>query len=231
MKLLVIEDEARIAHDISAALASEGHHVDVARDGLVGDRIVQGAPPDAIILDLGLPRVDGLSLIRKWRDAGYTMPILILSARTNWRDRVEGINAGADDYMTKPFYVEELAARLRGLLRRDRKVEPRREVTTALVVDTFQRSASVDGRDVSLTSMEYRALTYLLDRRGEPVPKDELGRFLHERDRDLKSNAVEVLIVRLRRKLGPGIIETLHGHGYRIATRPPEEGEEAVSGS
>nr|MCU0923328.1 response regulator transcription factor [Burkholderiaceae bacterium] len=173
-------------------------------------------PFDAVVLDLGLPQMDGLTVLKKWRASGRTVPVLILTARDNWHDKVAGIDAGADDYLTKPFHTEELLARLRALIRRagghasaDLRCGP-------VVLDTRTSRVTVDGRALSLTSHEFRVLDYLMHHRGRIVSRSELIDHIYAQDFDRDSNTVEVFIARLRKKLPPGLIETERGLGYRL---------------
>ena len=218
MRVLVVEDEPTLAAQLAAALGDEGYAVDVARNGVhahcLGDADPQ--PFDAVVLDLGLPQMDGLTVLKKWRASGRTVPVLILTARDNWHDKVAGIDAGADDYLTKPFHTEELLARLRALIRRagghasaDLRCGP-------VVLDTRTSRVTVDGRALSLTSHEFRVLDYLMHHRGRIVSRSELIDHIYAQDFDRDSNTVEVFIARLRKKLPPGLIETERGLGYRL---------------
>ena len=219
MRVLVVEDEPTLAAQLAAALGDEGYAVDVARNGVdahcLGDADPQ--PFDAVVLDLGLPQMDGLTVLKKWRASGRTVPVLILTARDNWHDKVAGIDAGADDYLTKPFHTEELLARLRALIRRagghasaDLRCGP-------VVLDTRTSRVTVDGRALSLTSHEFRVLDYLMHHRGRIVSRSELIDHIYAQDFDRESNTVEVFIARLRRKLGSSAIETVRGLGYRMS--------------
>ena len=171
------------------------------------------------MLDLGLPLMDGLSVLRRWRDAGVTTPVLVLTARDSWTDKVRGIDGGADDYLTKPFQVEELLARVRGLIRRaSRQLAPELRVGD-VVLDARQARVSVNGVPVRLTALEFRVFAYLMHHRGRVWSRQaELVEHIYERDDDRDSNTVEVFIARLRRKLGAGTIETVRGLGYRVGT-------------
>ncbi len=216
MRILVVEDEPRIAADIRSGLEGANYAVDTASDG--EDAWFRGETEDydAIVLDLGLPRLDGLSVLRKLRSAGIATPVLILTARDGWREKVEGIDAGADDYLTKPFQMEELLARLRAITRRAAG-QPSAVITAGrLELDTRTRAATIDGKALALSVMEYRLLSYLLLHRGKTMSQGELLEHIHAGDTDRNTNAVEALIARLRKKLGFPLIETRRGHGYCI---------------
>lgn len=217
MRILVVEDEPRIAADIRSGLEQANCAVEIARDG--EDAWFRGETEDydAIVLDLGLPRLDGLSVLRRLRGAGITTPILILTARDGWREKVEGIDAGADDYLTKPFQMEELVARMRAITRRAAGQASSLLKAGPLEIDTRARTASIDGRALSLSAMEYRLLAYLVLHCGRTMSQGELLEHLHSGESDRDPNAVEALVARVRKKLGVPLIETLRGRGYRIA--------------
>ncbi|ONG55824.1 DNA-binding response regulator [Pseudoroseomonas deserti] len=217
MRLLVAEDEPHIAADLRGALEQAGYAVDVAVDGEAAWFQAEVEAYDAMVLDLGLPRLDGLSLLRRLRAAGSTMPVLILTARDGWREKVEGIDAGADDYLAKPFRMEELLARLRAILRRAVGHASALLVAGPLELDTRSRTVALDGRALALTALEYRLLAYLLHHRGRAVPAGELLDHLYDGEAERETNAIEALLARLRRKLGTPLIETRRGHGYVIA--------------
>ena len=217
MRLLVAEDEPQIAADLRLALEQAGYAVDLAADGEAAWYQAEVESYDALVLDLGLPRLDGLSLLKRLRAGGSTMPVLILTARDGWRDKVEGIDAGADDYLAKPFRMEELLARLRAILRRAGGHAAPVLTAGGLELDTRSRSVSVDGRLLNLTALEYRLLAYLLHHRGRAVPAGELLDHLYDGEAERETNAIEALLARLRRKLGLPLIETRRGHGYVIA--------------
>jgi DNA-binding response OmpR family regulator len=218
MRILVVEDEPAIATDISSVLSSTGYIVDVAADGEEGWFRASTDAYDAVILDLGLPKLDGLSVLKRLREAGSVAPILVLTARGAWLQRVEGIDAGADDYLTKPFEMEELLARLAALLRRvGRHATPVVEVGP-LLIDTRRMRALINGRVVELSPLEFRLLRYLAHNRGRIVSQSELVEHVYGSE-EPDSNAVEALMARLRRKIGPGLIETRRGHGYLIESR------------
>jgi two-component system OmpR family response regulator len=217
MRVLVVEDEAALQRQLASALGEAGYAVDAAADGEQADLLARTETYDAIILDLGLPRVDGLTLLRGWREGGSTVPVLVLTARGSWHEKVAGIDQGADDYVTKPFRTEEVLARVRGLIRRaSGRATPVLEAGDVRL-DTRQASVTRAGAAVRLTSHEFRVLSYLMHHRGRVVPQSELADHIYALDADRDSNTVEVFIARLRRKLGPSFIETVRGLGYRIA--------------
>ena len=217
MRVLVAEDHAALAQQLRAALEAAHFAVDVAPDGEEALFLGETEPYDAVVLDLGLPRIDGLSVLRRWRKAGHAMPVLILTARDGWSEKVAGLNAGADDYLAKPFVMAELVARMQALVRRAHG-QARPEITLGrLVVDTAAGRALLDGLPVKLTALEYRLLAYLAHRAGQVVSKTELTEHLYAQDFDRDSNTLEVVVGRLRKKLGEGVIETLRGQGYRLA--------------
>jgi two-component system OmpR family response regulator len=220
MRVLVVEDSAALADQLRGAMAEAGFAVDHAADG--GEALFLGEtePYDAVVLDLGLPRLDGLTVLRRWRGAGRTMPVLILTARDAWTEKVEGLNAGADDYLAKPFAMAELIARLRALVRRAHGLARPEIALGALLVDTVARAVTWRGAPVRLTALEYGLLAYLAHHPGRPVSKTELTEHLYAQDFDRDSNTLEVVVARLRRKLDPGLIETVRGQGYRLATPP-----------
>lgn len=223
MRILLVEDEPRIAADIQSGLERAGYAVDTARDG--EDAWFKGETEDydAIVLDLGLPRLDGISVLKRLRTARIITPVLILTARDGWREKVDGIDAGADDYLTKPFQMEELAARLRAITRRAAGQASPLLKAGPLELDTRARTASVEGRALSLSAMEYRLLAYLMLHRGRTMSQGELLDHLHAGDTDRDPNAVEALIARLRKKLGAPLIQTHRGLGYCIPAEPPAQ--------
>lgn len=216
MRILVAEDEALIARPLAEALGRAGYAVDCAPDGDGADFLVRTERYDAIVLDLGLPRVDGLTLLRRWREAAIDVPVLILTARGSWHEKVQGIDGGADDYMGKPFRIEEVLARVRGLIRRSGGHATAEIRCGGLVLDSRVPRVTVDGVEVKLTSHELRVLSYLMHHSGRAVSQTELTEHIYAQDRDRDSNTVEVFIARLRRKLGAAAIETVRGLGYRI---------------
>jgi two-component system, OmpR family, response regulator len=218
VRVLVVEDEAALARQLASALDQAGYAVDCAADGERADDLVEIEQYDAIVLDLGLPKVDGLTLLRRWREAGIASPVLILTARASWHEKVQGIDVGADDYVTKPFRMEEVLARLRALIRRaSGQLNPELRCG-ALVLDPRLSKVTVDGTPVRLTSHEFRVLSYLMHHRGRVVSQAELTEHIYAQDFNRDSNTVEVFVARLRRKVGAGVIETIRGLGYRIAS-------------
>ncbi|WP_025916034.1 response regulator transcription factor [Herminiimonas sp. CN] len=216
MRVLVVEDNLEIARQIKAVLLEHGYAVDLAPDGREGKFLGESEPYDAVILDLGLPQLDGLSVLRQWRQGGRTMPVLILTARDAWTDKVDGLNAGADDYLVKPFVMAELLARINALVRRSQGRASAVIAIGELHLDTITHSVSLAGLPVRLTAMEYGLLAYLAHHAGRPVSKTELTEHLYQQDFDRDSNTLEVLVARLRKKLGDDKIETLRGQGYRM---------------
>jgi two-component system, OmpR family, response regulator len=216
MRILVVEDEQLLAQQLANALGEAGYAVDRAADGERADFLGQTERYDAVILDLGLPKIDGLTLLRRWREAGIGMPVLVLTARDSWHEKVEGMDGGADDYVAKPFRIEEVLARLRALIRRaSGHVAPELRCG-AVVVDPRSAKVSLDGVPVRLTSHEFRVLSYLMHHRGRVVSQGELTEHIYAENADRDSNTVEVFVARLRRKLGASFIETVRGLGYRI---------------
>jgi two-component system OmpR family response regulator len=216
LRVLVAEDESRLARQLSTALQEATYAVDTAADGARADFLVHSERYDAVILDLGLPKIDGLTLLRRWRDAGVAVPVLVLTARGSWHDKVQGIDSGADDYVAKPFRMEELVARLRALIRRTSgQITPQLRCG-AVALDPRLSKVTLDGAVVKLTGHEFRVLSYLMHQRGRVVPQSELTEHIYAQDADRDSNTVEVFIARLRRKLGASTIETVRGLGYRI---------------
>jgi two-component system, OmpR family, response regulator len=216
MRVLIVEDESLLANRLAATLGERGYAVDIATDGERGDFLVSTEQYDAVILDLGLPRIDGLTLLERWRAGGIAVPVLVLTARGSWSEKVRGIDGGADDYLTKPFQMEELLARLRALIRRaSGQLAPELRYG-ALVLDPRTSQVTLDGQPVKLTSHELRVLSYLMHHRGRVVSQAELTEHIYAQTFDRDSNTVEVFIARLRRKLGASTIETVRGLGYRI---------------
>jgi two-component system OmpR family response regulator len=216
MRVLIVEDEPSLAKQLFAALQRAGYAVDHAADGERADLLGHDESYDAVILDLGLPKVDGLTLLRRWREAGQAMPVLVLTARGSWHEKVQGIDGGADDYMTKPFRMEELLARLRALIRRSSgKVNPELRCGS-LVLDPRSGKVFLEGAEINLTSHEFRVLSYLMHHSLRIVSQSELTEHIYAQGFDRDSNTVEVFIARLRRKLGSAFIETVRNLGYRM---------------
>lgn len=216
MRLLLVEDDPVISARLGEQLAAAGFHVDRVADGEQAWQLGGEETFDAVILDLGLPRLDGLTVLRRWRAEGNPVPVLVLSARGSWAEKVEGIEAGADDYLAKPFEPAELIARLRGLIRRASGRLENIVQAGPLILDLFRASATLDGVPVRLTPLEFRLLDMLAHAGGRPVPAGEIAERLHGTD-SLDANAVEALVARLRRKVGDGVIETRRGFGYVLA--------------
>ncbi|TXH38696.1 MAG: response regulator transcription factor [Rhodospirillaceae bacterium] len=216
MRLLLVEDDQRIAREVSAALQEQGFTVDHETDG--EQAWFKGDTEDyaAAILDLGLPGLDGLTVLKRWRANDRTMPVLILTARGSWSERVDGIDAGADDYLPKPFQMEELLARLRAIIRRSTgRASPAIEIGS-VILDPRQMRVIVAGKTLNLTPQEYRLLAYLMHHAGRVISQQELTEHLYLQDFERDSNAIEVLVGRVRRKLGTDLIETRRGFGYII---------------
>jgi DNA-binding response OmpR family regulator len=217
VRVLVVEDEPRIAADIRSGLEQANCAVDVVNDGEAAWFQGETQDYDAIILDLGLPRLDGLSVLKRLRAAGIATPILILTARDGWRNKVEGIDAGADDYLAKPFQMPELLARLRAITRRAAGLATSLLKAGPVELDTRSRSVTVDGRILSLSALEYRLMSYLMTHRGRVLSQTELLEHIYASDHERETNALEALVARLRRKIGGDVIQTRRGHGYCIA--------------
>ena len=217
MRLLVVEDDPDLARQLTDALADAGYAVDRAADGDEGHFLGDTEPYDAVVLDLGLPGMDGATVLERWRRDGRDMPVLILTARDRWSEKVAGFDAGADDYLTKPFYMEELLARLRALVRRASGHAKSELECGQLRVDTRAARATVGGNPIKLTALEYRLLAYLMHHQGRVVSRTELIEHLYDQDYDRDSNTIEVFVGRLRRKLGVNLIQTVRGLGYCLA--------------
>jgi two-component system, OmpR family, response regulator PhoP len=220
MRLLLVEDDAALRTGLARQLEADGYRVDVAADGEDGLFQAREYPVDLLVVDLGLPRMNGLAVVQKLRAEGRTLPILVLTARTSWQDKVTGLEAGADDYLAKPFEYPELAARIKALLRRSLKATSDVLVFGPLSIDFAAQAATLDGKPLDLTTFEYRVLESLVRERPKVVSKQALADYLYPHDEDRDSNVLEVLIARLRRKLDPDgtltPIETLRGRGYRF---------------
>jgi len=216
MRLLVVEDDRDLNRQIVAALENAGYAVDRALDGEEGWFLGDTEPYDAIVLDIGLPKRDGAEVLEAWRRAGRTTPVLILTARDRWSDKVQGFDAGADDYVAKPFHMEEVLARLRALLRRAAGHATSELVAGPVRLDARAGRVTVEGVVVKLTSHEYRLLSYLMHHAGRIVSRTEIVEHLYDQDFDRDSNTIEVFVGRLRQKLGVDVIQTLRGLGYLI---------------
>jgi len=220
MRILLVEDEATLRAQLRTALVEAAYVVDEADNGRDAHFLGDTEPFDAVVLDLGLPQLDGLSVLRRWRDAGRTLPVLILTARDAWNEKVAGIDAGADDYLTKPFHMEELLARVRALIRRASGQASPVLRCGAVTLDTRSGRVTVDGQPVTLTSHEYKVLDYLMHRPGTVVSRTELTEHIYAQDQDRDSNTIEVFVGRLRKKLPGELIETVRGLGYRLVAPP-----------
>jgi two-component system OmpR family response regulator len=221
VRVLVVEDEARLREQLTQACRGAGYAVDAAEDGERADFLARTEAYDVIVLDLGLPRIDGLTLVTDWRQAGLTTPVLVLTARGSWHEKVRGIDGGADDYVSKPFQVEELLARLRALIRRSTGQAAPEIRCGGLVLDPRGARVTLDGTAIRLTSHEFRVLSYLMHHRGRVVTQSELTEHIYAQDADRDSNTVEVFVARLRRKIGANFIVTVRGLGYRMADSAP----------
>jgi two-component system OmpR family response regulator len=216
MRILVVEDDTNLNRQLKDALTEGGYAVDVAFDGEEGHFLGDTEPYDAVVLDIGLPQMDGLSVLEEWRRAGKAMPVLLLTARDRWSDKVQGIDAGADDYVAKPFHMEEILARLRALVRRAAG-HSSNEITAGPVrLDVKAGKVTVDGHAVKLTSHELRLLSYLMHHKGKVISRTELTEHLYDQDFDRDSNTIEVFVGRLRKKLPEEVIQTVRGLGYQI---------------
>ena len=217
MRILVVEDDTNLNRQLKEALTEAGYAVDVAFDGEEGHFLGDTEPYDAIVLDIGLPRMDGLSVLEEWRRAGKTTPVLLLTARDRWSDKVQGIDAGADDYVAKPFHMEEVLARIRALVRRAAGLASNEIVSGSVRLDVRSGKVTVDGQSVKLTSHELRLLSYLMHHKGKVISRTELTEHLYDQDFDRDSNTIEVFVGRLRKKLPEDCIQTVRGLGYQIA--------------
>ena len=221
MRVLVVEDDKDLNSQLVAALKDAGYAVDTAYDGEEGHFLGDTEPYDAVVLDIGLPRLDGLSVLEQWRRDGRNMPVLILTARDRWSDKVQGIDAGADDYVAKPFHIEEVLARVRALVRRAAGHASNELVCGPIRLDLRAARVTVDGNPVKLTSHEFKVLEYLMHHTDKIITRTELTEHLYDQDFDRDSNTIEVFIGRLRKKLDSDLIETVRGLGYRIPSAPP----------
>ena len=227
MRLLLIEDDATLRESLSARLEETGFAVEQAADGREGQYFALEYPIDLAIIDLGLPEISGLDIIREVRRQGKSYPILILTARDRWEDKVDGLDAGADDYVVKPFHVEEVTARVNALLRRSGGWASSVMTAGPVSLDMSRQEVKVDGQAIELTSFEYKIIEYLMIRAGKVISKTELTERLYDQDFERDSNVIEVFIGRLRKKLDPDNsikpIETLRGRGYRFALDPSQD--------
>ncbi|ODA66829.1 Transcriptional regulatory protein PhoP [Methyloligella halotolerans] len=222
MRLLVVEDDPDLNRQLVTALSDAGYAVDHAFDGEEGHFLGDTEPYDAVVLDIGLPKMDGLSVLEQWRRDARNMPVLILTARERWSDKVAGMDAGADDYVAKPFHMEEVLARIRALLRRSAGHASNEIECGPVRLDTKSSRVTADGQPIKLTSHEYRVFAYLMLHRDRVVSRTELIEHLYEQDFDRDSNTVEVFIGRLRKKLPGNLIKTVRGLGYRLSDRADE---------
>jgi len=217
MRILVVEDDTNLNRQLKDALTEAGYAVDVAFDGEEGQYLGETEPYDAVVLDIGLPKMDGLSVLEEWRRAGKTVPVLLLTARDRWSDKVQGIDAGADDYVAKPFHMEEVLARIRALVRRAAGLASNEIVSGSVRLDVRSGKVTVDGQSVKLTSHELRLLSYMMHHKGKVISRTELTEHLYDQDFDRDSNTIEVFVGRLRKKLPDDCIQTVRGLGYQIA--------------
>jgi two-component system, OmpR family, response regulator len=222
MRILIVEDDRDLNRQLAGAFADAGYVVDTALDGEEGHFLGETEPYDAVVLDIGLPEMDGITVIENWRRQGHKMPVLILTARDRWNDKVSGIDAGADDYVAKPFHVEEVLARVRALIRRAAGHATSVIRCGPIELDTRISRVTLDGNPVRLTSHEFRLLSYLMHHQGEVLSRTDLTEHLYDQDFDRDSNTIEVFVGRLRKKIGADFIETVRGLGYRLGPPQPE---------
>ncbi|MEP6784378.1 MAG: response regulator transcription factor [Sphingomonadales bacterium] len=216
MRLLIVEDEPTLGQQLKNTLENSGYAVDLATDGEDGHYLGTTEAYDAIILDLGLPEIDGLTVLDRWRKEGKTFPVLVLTARDSWSDKVAGLDAGADDYLAKPFQTEELIARLRALIRRAAGNASAEMIAGDVRLDTRSGRVTLAGEPVKLTAQEYKLLSYLLHHKGKVVSRTELIEHIYDQDFDRDSNTIEVFVTRIRKKLGADVISTIRGLGYSL---------------
>lgn len=216
MRILVVEDDPDLRRQLSDTLTHAGYAVDLAADGEDGHFLGDTEPYDAVVLDLGLPKMDGVTVLERWRDAGMSAPVLILTARDRWSEKVAGFDAGADDYLTKPFHPEELLARLRALTRRAAGHSSSTLMCGDLSLDTRGSRVFLGDQLIKLTSHEFRMLSYLMHHRDRVISRTELVEHIYDQDFDRDSNTIEVFVGRLRKKIGSNRIETVRGLGYRL---------------
>ncbi|ENN93376.1 response regulator transcription factor [Bartonella bovis] len=218
MRILIVEDDRDLNYQLAEALKNAGYVFDCVFDGEEAYFLGSTEPYDAVILDIGLPSMDGICVVEKWRQEGYSMPVLMLTARDRWSDKVFGIDAGADDYVVKPFHIEEVIARLRALIRRAAGHATNSLSCGSVLLDTKTSRVFVDGQLIKLTSHEFRLLSYLMHHCDQIVSRTELIEHLYDQDFDKDSNTIEVFVGRLRKKLRVNLIETIRGMGYRVKT-------------
>ncbi len=216
MRVLVVEDEPNLQRQLKSALEAAGYAVDAASDGEDGHYLGSTENYDAVVLDLGLPELDGLTVLDRWRKAGLIMPVLLLTARDSWSDKVAGLDAGADDYLAKPFQTEEVIARLRALIRRAAGQATSELTAGGVRLDSRSGRVTLDGEPVKLTAQEFKLLSYLMHHKGKVVSRTELIEHIYDQDFDRDSNTIEVFITRIRKKLGPDLISTTRGLGYSL---------------
>ena len=217
MRILVAEDEPTLGAQLSETLSAAGFVAELASDGEEAQYLGEVETYDAVVLDLGLPKIDGLTVLTHWREVGRTMPVLILTARGRWPDKLAGFNAGADDYLTKPFELQEVVVRLRALIRRSAGHAKTELTCGPLTVDTAAGSAAIDGVPLHLTAQEFRILAYLMHHPGNVISRSELVAHVYDRDNDRDSNVIDVLVGRIRKKMSVSLIQTVRGQGYRLA--------------
>jgi two-component system OmpR family response regulator len=220
--VLLVEDEPQLAFRLAKVLEAAGFVVDTAYDGEEGWFLGDTEAYDAVVLDLGLPKLDGLSVLQRWRAAGRSLPVLLLTARGRWTEKMAGFSAGADDYVTKPFEMEEVAWRLKALIRRATGHSQPEITCGPLLLDTQSGRVSIDGAPVTLTAQEFRILSYLMHHQGQVISRTELMDHVYDRNDERDSNVIDVLIGRIRKKVGQDLIHTQRGQGWRVA--PPDEG-------
>jgi len=216
MRILIVEDDKNLNRQLKDALLDQGYVVDVAYDGEEGHFLGETEPYDAVILDIGLPIMDGISVLEAWRRDGHNMPVLLLTARDRWSDKVQGIDAGADDYVAKPFHMEEILARLRALVRRAAGHASNEIIIGDVRLDARGGKVAVEGKAIKLTSHEFRLISYLIHHQGKVVSRTELIEHLYDQDFDRDSNTIEVFVGRLRKKLPKDFINTVRGLGYQV---------------
>ena len=216
MRVLIVEDEPNLGQQLKNTLESAGYAIDLATDGEEGHYLGSNENYDAVVLDLGLPEIDGLTVLDRWRKEGKTMPVLVLTARDSWSDKVAGLDAGADDYVAKPFQTEELIARLRALIRRASGNASSELIAGDIRLDTRSGKVTRAGEAVKLTAQEYKLLSYLLHHKGKVVSRTELIEHIYDQDFDRDSNTIEVFVTRIRKKLGQDVITTIRGLGYSL---------------